>query len=69
MDHAAAIALARLGIAVQRAAWAPTRRIIFAAGAGNARAVCLLLEGTTERVLRAADLTAADRSALDWRRA
>jgi hypothetical protein len=61
----------RAGVVLRRAVWstapADARSLRFAAGAGTDPAVGVLRVGTTERPLRAGDLTAEDWRADDWR--
>jgi len=61
-----ALAIARLGKPVRRDAWPLTRSLVFSAGQGLVRAVCVLNEGSTTAVLKASDIPAGDRDAGDW---
>ncbi len=57
---------ARLGQSVRRTAWPASRRLTYSAGAGTTRAVAVIDELGTRRIVQAADFTAEEFRALDW---
>lgn len=58
---------ARAGLPVRRETWPSSKTLTFSAGGGTVRAVAMIVQGSTQRIVNAEDFGRAEFEAIDWR--